>query len=100
MTYLEAIEELARCADLCPTTPLAKACRIAIEALGPEDNGDHKTEHHKKTPDLVGPHGEYKEQHGGPPHDCPTCRHRDRMLHIYPCNTCSRDHDKWEPKGE
>lgn len=30
MTKEQAIEELKRCAELCPTTPLAEACRTLI----------------------------------------------------------------------
>ena len=30
MTKQEAISELARAAELCPTTPLAEACRYAV----------------------------------------------------------------------
>ena len=30
MTKAEAIKELTRAADLCPTTPLAEACRYAV----------------------------------------------------------------------
>ena len=31
MTKQEAISELTRCADICPTTPLAEACRYAVD---------------------------------------------------------------------
>ena len=32
MTKKEAISELTRCADICPTTPLAEACRLVLKA--------------------------------------------------------------------
>ena len=33
MTKEQAIAELTRCADICPTTPLAEACRMGADAL-------------------------------------------------------------------
>lgn len=74
MTKDKAIEELKRCAELCPTTPLAEACRMAVEAL----RGD------------------------GEKPDCVNCRHADRMPRVYPCNECEKKYNdvpsKWEPK--
>lgn len=35
MTKQEAISELTRAAELCPTTPLAEACRYALPCLLP-----------------------------------------------------------------
>ena len=59
MTKQEAISELTRCAELCPTTPLAEACRMAVDVLS------------ATTEDKS-------------PHDCVNCRHADRMPGIYP----------------
>ena len=76
MTKEQAIKELKRCADICPITPLAEACRIAIESM--TDNGDR------------------------PPHDCINCRHKNRMPGIYPCSVCKSGRTEppsmWEPK--
>ena len=75
MTKAEAIKELERCADLCPTTPLAEACRMAVEAL----RGD------------------------GEKPDCANCRHADRMPSVYPCSQCVTGFSapsNWEPKEE
>jgi len=33
MTKQEAMEELKRAADICPTTPLAEACRYAVAIM-------------------------------------------------------------------
>ena len=79
MTKAEAIKELERCAELCPTTPLAEACRMAVEAL-------------EERWESVG------RELG---HDCDDCRHADRMPSIYPCSECyvtSGLPTKWEPK--
>ena len=72
MTKKEAISELTRAAELCPTTPLAEACRMGalrIETLRS---------------------------------DCSTCRYKDRMPGVYPCNECEEKYSdapsKWEPK--
>lgn len=74
MTNEQAIDELTRAAELCPTTPLAEACRMAVEAL----RGD------------------------GEKPDCCNCRHADRMPGMYPCNQCEQRYSgvpsKWEPK--
>ena len=74
MTKAEAIKELTRCAEICPTTPLAEACRMAVDAL----RGD------------------------GEKPDCGNCRHADRMPGMYPCNECEEKYSdapsKWEPK--
>ena len=73
MTKQEAINELTRCAEICPTTPLAEACRIAVEAL----QGD------------------------GEKPDCGNCRHADRMPSVYPCSQCVTGFaapSNWEPK--
>jgi len=73
MTKQEAIHELTRAAELCPTTPLAEACRMAVEAL----RGD------------------------GEKPDCGNCRHADRMPSVYPCSQCVTGFaapSNWEPK--
>lgn len=74
MTKKQAIAELIRAAELCPTTPLAEACRMAVEAL----RGD------------------------GEKPDCGNCRHADRMPSVYPCSQCEQRYSgvpsKWEPK--
>lgn len=73
MTKVKAIEELKRCVELCPTTPLAEACRMAVEAL----RGD------------------------GEKPDCGNCRHADRMPSVYPCSQCVTGFaapSNWEPK--
>ena len=74
MTKEQAINELTRAASLCPTTPLAEACRVVVDALG-----------------------ESLE------HDCVNCRNADRMPGVYPCNQCivnavTKGPTKWEPK--
>ena len=74
MTKHEAINELTRCAELCPTTPLAEACRMAVDAL----RGD------------------------GEKPDCGNCRHADRMPSVFPCSQCVTGFaapSNWEPKG-
>lgn len=75
MTKEQAIEELTRCAEICQTTPLAKVCRMAVEAL----RGDSEKP------------------------DCGNCRHADRMPSVYPCSQCEEKYSdtpsKWEPKG-
>ena len=73
MTKQEAMEELKRAAEICPTTPLAEACRMAVEAL----RGD------------------------GEKPDCVNCRYADRMPSVYPCSEqrYSGVPSKWEPKG-
>jgi len=75
MTKEQAIAELTRAADLCPTTPLAEACRMAVEVLRSD----------------------------GEKPDCGNCRHSERMPGVYPCNKCVTGVDsdrpsKWEPK--
>lgn len=75
MTKQEAIEELTRAAELCPTTPLAEACRMGVEAL----------------------------QCDGEKPDCTNCRHSERPPKVYPCNNCvtgvlADRPSKWEPK--
>lgn len=72
MTKQEAISELIRAAEICPTTPLAEACRMAVEAL--RCDGEN--------PDCG---------------NCHTCKHRDRMYGVYPCSMCVHG-NKWEPK--
>jgi hypothetical protein len=80
MTKAEAIKELTRCAEICPTTPLAEACRMAVDALG---------ESWERVGRELVP-------------DCHTCKHRDRMPGMYPCNECEEKYSdapsKWEPK--
>ena len=75
MTKEQAINELTRAAKICPTTPLAEACRMAVEAL----RGD------------------------GEKPDCGNCRHSERMPGVYPCSQCEQRYSgvpsKWEPKG-
>ena len=79
MTKQEAIAELTRAADLCPTTPLAEACRMAVEAIM------------------------YEAVKKRAAHDCVNCRHADRMPGVYPCNECEERYtdapSKWESKG-
>lgn len=74
MTKHKAIAELTRCADICPTTPLAEACRMAVEAL----RGD------------------------GEKPDCVNCHHSERMPGVYPCSQCEQKYSDnptmWEPK--
>ena len=73
MTKKEAISELTRAAEICPTTPLAEACRMAVEAL----RGD------------------------GEKPDCGNCRYSDRMPSVYPCSQCVTGFaapSNWEPK--
>ena len=73
MTKKEAISELTRCAEICPSTSLAEACRMAVDAL----RGD------------------------GEKPDCVNCRHADRMPSVYPCSQCVTGFaapSKWEPK--
>ena len=80
MTKQEAINELTRCAEICPTTPLAEACRMAVEVLNLYITVKVTTE---------------------PLHDCMTCRHANLMPNIYPCSICVRSqkvYTKWEPK--
>ena len=73
MTKEQAINELTRAAEICPTTPLAEACRIAVEALRCD----------------------------GEKPDCGNCRHADRMPSVYPCSQCVTGFaapSNWEPK--
>ena len=73
MTKEQAIEELTRAAELCPTTPLAEACRMAVEVLRSD----------------------------GEKPDCGNCRHADRMPSVYPCSQCVTGFaalSNWEPK--
>ena len=75
MTKEQAINELTRAAKICPTTPLAEACRMAVEALRCD----------------------------GEKPDCGNCRHSERMPWVYPCNKCVTGVDsdrpsKWESK--
>ena len=80
MTKTEAINELSRAAEIYPTTPLAEACRMAVDALG---------ESWERVGRELG-------------HDCMTCRHADRMPGIYPCSECNVAYEKppskWEKK--
>lgn len=68
MTKEQAIAELIRAAELCPTTKLAEACRMGALALRIETLRS----------------------------DCSTCRYKDRMPNIYPCSECSGGRDMWE----
>ena len=74
MTKEHAIAELTRAAELCPTTPLAEACRMGALALRIETLRS----------------------------DCSTCRYKDRMPGVYPCSECEEKYSdapsKWEPK--
>lgn len=80
MTKQEAINELTRAAELCPTTPLAEACRMAVTALG---------EYWDDIEKELG-------------HNCYDCKYKDRMPNIYPCKDCvgkySDTPSNWEPK--
>ena len=80
MTKEQAIAELTRAAEICPTTPLAEACRMAVDALG---------ESWERVGRELGP-------------DCGNCRHADRMPGVYPCSQCEQRYSgvpsKWEPK--
>lgn len=74
MTKEQAITELTRCAEICPTTPLAEACRIAIGLMSPE-----------------------------PRHECDNCRFRKTGIRNFPCNDCTITWlglSRWEPKEE
>ena len=76
MTKAEAIKELERCAELCPTTPLAEACRMAVDAL----KGDGK---------------KVKR-------DCFNCAYSEIPSSVYPCSKCiekySDSPSRWELK--
>ena len=81
MTKERAIEGLTRAANICPTTPLAEACRIAVT--------------------MLERYMESIEKKLG--HNCYDCKHKDRMPDIYPCSYCAKDEcnvqpSKWEPK--
>jgi hypothetical protein len=79
MTKEQAIDELTRCAEICPTTPLAEACRMAVDALG---------ESWERVGRELGP-------------DCVNCRYSDRMPSVYPCSECVTGFaapSNWKPK--
>ena len=80
MTKEQAIEELTRAAEICPTTPLAEACRMAVRELG----GSWERVGRELVP------------------DCVNCRHADRMPSVYPCSECEQRYSevpsKWEAK--
>ena len=76
MTNLEAADELERVANICTSTALSIAAMMGANLLRAQQD----------TTDAV------------VKHDCPTCKHRDRMPGMYPCDGCSSEHDKWEPK--
>lgn len=76
MTKEQAIEELKRCAEICPTTPLAEACRIAVGVL--EDMA---------ASDFWGEHG------------CGDCLYDDLEEYEKPCCDCKYKAPKWESKG-
>ena len=90
MTKQEAINELTRCADICPTTPLAEACRMAVAIM--RTAGDAYTQ------------GYCDGWQGGKVarRECANCRHADRMPGVYPCNECEEKYSdapsKWEAK--
>lgn len=73
MTNHEAADELERISRVCTTTKLSIAAMMGANLLRAQDTTGAAVKH-----------------------DCPTCKHRDRMPHMYPCDGCSSDHDKWE----
>ena len=91
MTKQEAINELTRAAELCPTTPLAEACRYAVNWM--ENPCKYCVSDDSWMP------GERK---GGEKPDCGNCRHADRMPRVYPCSQCEQRYSeapsRWEPK--
>ena len=74
MTKQEAISELTRCADICPTTPLAEACRMAVDVLSATT--DDKS-----------------------PHNCINCRHKDRTPAVCRYFRCNMRGDGTLPNG-
>ena len=87
MTKEEAIEELKRCAELCPTTPLAEACRMAVAIM--RTAGEVYIQVYCDGVKVAG-------------RECANCRYADRMPGAYPCNECEEKYSgapsKWEPK--
>ena len=87
MTKEQAIEELKRCAELCPTTPLAEACRMAVAIM--------------RTAGEAYIQG-YCDGGNVARRECANCRHADRMPGVYPCNECEEKYSdapsRWEPK--
>ena len=73
MTNHEAADELERISRVCTTTKLSIAAMMGANLLRAQDTTDTAVKH-----------------------DCPTCKHRDRMPGMYPCDGCSSDHDRWE----
>ena len=61
MTKAEAIKELTRCAEICPSTSLAEACRMAVKALRDDEEKLN----------------------------CCNCKYSDRMPSVYPCSQCA-----------
>lgn len=70
MTKEQAIDELTRAAEICPTTPLAEACRYAVAMMGASEK-----------------------------RDCGTCKHAAKTMADEPCRHCNfKAGDKWEPR--
>ena len=101
MTKQEAISELTRAAELCPTTPLAEACRMAaIEALGERpvvwsDNDDY----------TLGARNQYDmdrlalETVPSAQQDCDGCKWSD-AIGYGECHHCKRAFEDMYEKGE
>ena len=121
LTNIEAAEELERIAAVCKTTKLSIACMMGANALrlemmekgkwiGGELGHCSVCGHegcasdiwsgceHTRCPNC----GTLLELDGTVKHDCPTCKHRDRMPGMYPCSECEEKYSdapsKWEPK--
>lgn len=115
MTNLEAADELERISRVCTTTKLSIAAMMGANLLRAQDTPKGKWIggelghcsvcghegcasdiwsgcEHTRCPNC----GTLLELDGAVKHDCPTCKHRDRMPGMYPCDGCSSDHDKWE----
>jgi hypothetical protein len=79
MTNLEAADELERISRVCTTTKLSIAAMMGANLLRQTEQGT-----------------------GTVKHDCPTCKHRDRMPGMYPCSECEEKYSdapsNWEPK--
>ena len=102
MTKEKAIEILKQCADLCPASPLAEACKVAMECIA-----DYEVSYLKGLTDAYNTMTErieaLQEKHF-PKHDCIDCRNADRAPSIYPCRECTERYSetpsKWEPKED
>lgn len=93
MTKEKAIEVLKRCAEVCPTSPLAEACWVGINAIV-----DYEIAYDRGQEDAYR-HCEDELRKVLEPHECETCRNADRAPSVYPCGEC-QSKDKWEPKED